>query len=321
MSFKAIIGQSRALDLIIRQLRSGCLKGSYLFLGPRGTGKLLTALTLAKALNCQNQEFDSCDICSSCKRIDSFNYPDVFVIERRGGDSQIRIDCIRSMLDRIVLRPFEGRWKVFIIRDAEGLTAEAASCLLKILEEPLDDSLIILTSSNPGLILPTVLSRCKKIPFGHLPTQDVYSILFKEYHLDKDKSRFLAQFSEGSLGEALKLKDLDILSIKNNIIDTFLLGSYFTMQTRVFDDERKNLKFTLGVLIVYLRDLWMLKIGNAERLINTDRKSLLESMKDKYSFEELYTAFGDLSRLAYFTDRNINPKLIFNFLRLRLCKR
>lgn len=110
-------------------LEQGRLQGGLLFTGPQGVGKKLMAETLAKAVNCEQLQTDSCDRCVSCLKIDRHVHPDIHLIE--SDESEIKIDDIRQLQREICLRPYEARFKVFILNDAHRLTAEASGALFK----------------------------------------------------------------------------------------------------------------------------------------------------------------------------------------------
>ena len=187
MALRDVIGQEKAVYILLRTIQRGRIPSSYLFAGESGIGKKFTALNLAKALNCQSREQraestpsltlpprgggqrwggDCCDECSSCKKIDSGIHPDFLLISPEGG--QIRIEEIRAIDDMLSFKPFEGRLKVVIVDDADTMNPYAANAFLKTLEEPPTDSLIILISSNPDRLPDTIRSRCSRVNFTPL---------------------------------------------------------------------------------------------------------------------------------------------------------
>lgn len=319
MLFDAIIGQDKALNLISAHLKEETLRGAYLFCGPDGVGKTTAAVALAKSINCENSPYGRpCLECASCNKIEKGFHPDVSIIVKGVSDSQIKIESIRDMMRKVSLRPFEGEWKVFIVKDAEYLSEEAANALLKTLEEPPDNTVIILVSSNSGLMLPTVLSRCKRVSFSSLSPEAVKEILCNSYGMDEGSASFLSLFSEGSLGYALRFKDLDVISYKNSVIDSFLFAKYQEKGFDLFGDERLDLEFAIKVLTSCLRDIWLLKIGSRLILINNDRRNDFVSLKDKYAFEELDSLFKELGQLYSYAEKNINKKLLTSYLELRV---
>jgi DNA polymerase-3 subunit delta' len=156
----AIAGQLR------RSLTNGRLAHAYLFSGRRGAGKLELARTLAKALNCLEAEADSCDRCESCRRIDEGAHPDIYEVKPESKSRRISVDQIRQFERAIHLRPTEARVKLGIVIDADCMGEEASNAFLKTLEEPPAQTVIILLSTEPQRLLPTILSRCLRISFG-----------------------------------------------------------------------------------------------------------------------------------------------------------
>ncbi|MBS1113480.1 MAG: polymerase subunit gamma and tau, partial [Nitrospirae bacterium] len=175
MSFRDIIGQDRAVRILLKTIERARIPSSYLFAGESGIGKKLTAINLAKALNCLQPRthvsrlttYDCCDACSSCKKIDANIHPDFTLILPENG--QIRIEEIRAIDSTLSLKAFEGTYKTVIIDDADTLNQSAANAFLKTLEEPPADSLIVLISSNPDRLPDTIRSRCSRINFMPLP--------------------------------------------------------------------------------------------------------------------------------------------------------
>src|SRR5689334_18557335 len=137
MQFESFIGNQKVVERLRKKLREGRFPHGLIFSGPDGVGKHTCAIMVAKALNCLNsQAGDFCDVCSSCRKIDSGTHPDVTTVSVEPDATQIKIAQVRQILATLDLRPLEGRNKIIIIDPAELLNPEAANALLKGLEEP-----------------------------------------------------------------------------------------------------------------------------------------------------------------------------------------
>ena len=321
MSFRQIKGQDKQIEILKLVWGENRLPCAYLFTGPAGIGKSMVAKTFAKLINClDNKSQDSCDSCASCIKIDNGNHPDVHWLS---ATDSIKIEDIRQLQNDISLRPYEARIKTFIINDAENLTPEAANAFLKILEEPPKNSLIILITSKPQLLPATILSRCQKLKFPPLQKDLLKELLNKEYGLDNVLSHYLAYFCEGRLGDALNLKNKDLLLNKNRIIDYFTLpprsrGGFSDSRSNNLDVEfnKNRIKEILGILISWFRDIYFIKIGMPHmQLINIDRKNGLIDSMNLYSLSELDLIFGFIAKSASYLENNINPKLLLSNLR------
>lgn len=320
MNTVKILGHERPINILLNSIKSNHLASSYLFVGLEGIGKGLVAKYIAQVLNCEENNFEACGICASCQKIENSNHPDVHWIN---SDSSgfIKIEQIRRLLDEINLRPFEARYKIFIISDAQNFTEEAANCLLKTLEEPPNNSLIILITSQIKRLFPTIVSRCQRINFSALSPVALEGILMKDYNFPAEESHYLSFSSEGRLGESLRLNNPNILREKNQVINEFLNLSgrgYFTDQ--IFEDKDKQ-KQLLIILMQWFRDIMFLKSGvDAASLINIDRKNDLLKLKERYSFEEVALALKDIAGAYALFEQNLNVKITLSLLREKLCK-
>jgi len=175
MTFDDIIGQEKAIARLKGYIDARAVDSAYLFTGPAGIGKALTARAFAKAVNCLAEGRYGCDECGCCHKIDKGAHADIHIIESADNMSvsgnpqeeaiQIRITQIRKLQEDISYRPYEGRKKVFIINNAHQMNLESANAFLKTLEEPPQDSIIILITDRQALLLPTIISRCRIIKF------------------------------------------------------------------------------------------------------------------------------------------------------------
>ena len=224
MKNNEIIGHKDIISRLDQAVINKHVASAFLFSGPDGIGKKLVALRLAQALNCR--QFNSegpCQQCASCRKIAALNHVEVKVITREEKAKNLKIEQIFQLQADISLRPVEADKKVYIIDDAHTLTRDAANCLLKTLEEPPLDSLLILITANPSVLLSTVLSRCQKIKFKSLPRQEVMRRLQEEGALASDSAHFLADFAGGSLGLAQVFLEKGILEKKAEL-DEFIEG-------------------------------------------------------------------------------------------------
>lgn len=220
MSFKRVQGQERALQILRGILSRGNIPSALLFAGPEGVGKALTAHEFAKTLLCRTRlsPARACGSCPDCVSIDKAIHPDVKNVnalyqaslreEDPAKQKTLRIETIRHLRKDMELVSMLGNWKIAIVEQAHTLEIEAANALLKILEEPLPETLWILTSSQKERIPKTVLSRCCAIPFAPLPGKIVEDILVKN-GIDQPRAAAIAKLCEGSLSPALKLHETE----------------------------------------------------------------------------------------------------------------
>ncbi len=296
------------------------LAHAYLFVGPKGSQKVETALAIAKMLNCQGPDIPEdgfCGQCPACVKITKGNHPDVMVLER-GEDASIKIEPIRALISRIQLRAFEAQYKIFILKDAETLTVEAANALLKTLEEPSKDSLLILTSSVIERILPTIRSRCQTVAFFALSSNALAEIMMRE-GLSKEQAQCLSRFSEGCRGKAYDLWNKEFLKTKNAAIDQFLQGTITDADLKTLASDTQEGKDVLSILMSWCRDIFLLKAGaGEERMVHADRLSDLKRYAAHYTDEHLKEILQTIVRTRKMVDDNFNVKIPLMLLKEQL---
>ena len=211
MAWSRILGHDGPVRRVRESLARGRLPHACLFVGPEGTGKELFARELAKAVLCVRDDGEACDACPACRKVEGGNHPDVTFLRRiertAKGErrTQILIDQVREQIqDPIGYKPFEGRYKVFVVADAERMSEGAQNCLLKTLEEPPPHSLLVLIATRLEPFLDTVVSRCQVVRFRPLPVELVERILAETHGMEAATAHVLARLSEGSPGLALR---------------------------------------------------------------------------------------------------------------------
>jgi len=209
-TFSDLVGQGSIVETLKNQLDTGKLGHAYLFTGPRGTGKTSTARLLAKTLNCTNRKNgEPCNECEQCKEItagNSFNVIEIDAASNRG------IDSIRELREKVMIRPVQGKYKIYILDEAHMLTAEAFNALLKTLEEPPEHAIFVMATTDVHKMLPTVLSRCQQFNFKRISTRQIVShISFvaeqEQVKLERGAAELIARAAAGGMRDALSLLD------------------------------------------------------------------------------------------------------------------
>jgi DNA polymerase III subunit delta' len=284
---------------------------AYLFIGPKETGKTQTALAIAQLVNCEAKDGQPCAQCPSCQKIAHGNHPDIMVIEPSEGS--IKIDQIRSLLSRLQLKAFEAKTKVFILRDVENMTLEAANSLLKTLEEPASNTLMILTTATPEANLDTIRSRCHTVKFFPVSASRLQEAL----DLTPAAANFLAVYTDGCLGQAKNLMEDDFILYKNQTLDA-LLNQSSEEALKKLTADKEEAKEALHILLGVIRDAVLLKCGvAADELMNLDKIQSVQSLA-KHSFENLTAIYQQVIKTKELLDENLNAKMAFSILRQRL---
>jgi DNA polymerase-3 subunit delta' len=262
MAFSEILGQTKALTLLSRALTSGRLAHAYLFAGPDGVGKTTVARDLAAVLFCRQPQADrSCGCCPGCLKFQSDNHPDFVRIRPEGA--AIKIDQIRSLKKALNFSPFESKQRIVLLEDVHTMRREAGNSLLKVLEEPPPDNLLILVGNTTGSILPTIVSRCPVIPFAPLPLSLAAEIIHRHKpEVDMEGSMALAALADGCPGQALNIETEGMLALYYKLIDQMVdnAGSRADRVEKVLAlaaemaESKEGIELLLALLRIFLKN-------------------------------------------------------------------
>ena len=326
MSFKDILGQEKAISFLIKSLKENKILSSYLFIGSEGIGKKLTAIEIAKSINCinLNNNFEACDKCITCRKIDKQSHPDLKIIQPI--KDSVTIGQIREMCREINLKPFESNKSIYIVDQAEDMTIEASNCLLKTIEEPPDYAVIILICKNLNSVLPTIISRCQIINFNLVASLKIKELLLRKIKIEEDKNELISRLAQGSIGRAFKLiTDKEYFTKREELLSYLIKISPGKYDYNFFNSIEKILKDLnqmdelLEIILLWYRDILVFKeIGLKEYLVNCDKLDILRDKSKIYSQKMLIDILDYIEQIREFMDRNINKRLISERLYLKI---
>ncbi|MBW2543910.1 MAG: DNA polymerase III subunit delta' [Deltaproteobacteria bacterium] len=324
MPFSDIYGQGKQLNVLQGAMKSDRVPHAYLFHGIKGVGKKTTAKTLAKALNCGEENADSCDRCHSCLKIDRGIHPDIVFIEPEG--IFIKINKIRELQDQIKFRPFEGRKRVFVITDADRMNDASANALLKTLEEPKPSNILILTTSRVHKLPQTIISRCQKIRFNPVRSETITSFLTDRLSMDEKPALTIASSSGGSIGRALEIKKESFFDFKNDVIKTFSaagqsqrVGIQLFFLADSFGKDRESALQKLDIFRGWHRDMLVYReTRDVNKLIHRDIADATKKLSEKMAGTDILENIKAISDAYDAIDRNANRQLILESMAFRL---
>jgi DNA polymerase-3 subunit delta' len=337
MAFTNIIGQERPLSILKGFIVKGRIPHAILFTGDEGIGKRLTAVNFAKTLNCSPTKeddlfsvseeeskdsgdtvnTDACETCPSCQKIDKGNHPDVFSISPEGDGGQITVAAIRQLQESLSYKSFEGNWKIAIIDNAEKLNTSAANAFLQTLEEPSPQSLFILISSRPEMLLPTIRSRCQRLNFSPLPIDTMSRMLEEEFEIDgHDRASLLSTLSGGKLGYALSE---NLLEQREWSFDIFreMIGS---LEEDVWEN-REAMEEWFDWAQMWLRDISVYKAtGRSDIMINKDKIHEIAAIAGGSNLKDILKLARELYNIKRRLSFNLNKQLTLNYTSLLMRK-
>jgi DNA polymerase III subunit delta' len=316
MGFSEILGHQRQTETLRLALAKGRLHHAYLFAGPEGVGKRTLAVALAKAIHCAERVDDFCGQCANCARIEDGNHPDVRTIEPLAGKKEISIQQIREIEKQLNFRSFSGRKKIAVLDPATLMNLSAQNALLKTLEEPPQDSLLVLVATNTGGLLPTLRSRCLRLSFGSLQYAQLANYLASKKGLKREEADFLAAMAMGSLGTALKIDGKEMQEKRRvwiELLTSLKAGDYRAATVTaegLAKDRDESLKF-LEWAGSWYRDLMVHAVtrGSAE-LVNRDVLAWMEHESADDRLEHSLSLIAQTIEAAAGIQRNLNRRMV-----------
>lgn len=320
-----LAGQDLLREQLERSIRTGRVAHATLISGPAGAGKTNLALEIAQALNCV-ADLAPCGSCRQCVRILAAKHADVRIIGESGH--AVGIDEIRELQQDATLVPFEGRARVFVIIEAERMSGEAANSLLKTLEEPPASVYLILLTSNPAALLPTVRSRCRLLEIRPVSAKLIQTYLEETSGVDPELAGLISRLSEGRLGWALEaVSKPKLLEDRREQLDSILSLLSMDYSSRLvrsgeladrYARNNKGLIEWITLLRQWWRDVLLRKSGRSGQEVNIDRGDQVQLFAETCSIIEVGTAVRDIGATIQRLGQNANVRLALDVLLLQL---
>lgn len=321
-----ILGHNWAVNLLKGHVASDTVRHAYLITGPQGVGRRTLALRLAQALNCTQPiaPGEPCGTCLTCQQIDRMQYPDLEVIqaEQRGGT--LKIEQVRDLQRRISLAPYQGRYRVALLLFFEEANLNAANALLKTLEEPPGQVVIILTAESADLLLPTIVSRCEIIRLRPLPVDILGQGLQERWGVPVEQARLLASISAGRPGVAWQLyQNPTQIELRKQWMNDHqsLLESPLRERFRYAENVSKDKEATRNLLLTWLliwRDVLLKASGTHTPILNLDHQQEIEQLSQNTGVAQSHAILTRIEQTLVLLEKNINTRLALEVLMLDL---
>lgn len=321
-----MIGHDWAVRLLQQHVREENHRQAYLITGPESIGKTSIALRFAQALNCPkiNKNGDPCFNCRTCTLIDQMNHPDLTVIEAESPGAQLRVDQIRGLQHGLSLAPYEAKYRVGLLLRFEEANQQAANALLKTLEEPPRQVILILTASSPDVLLPTIVSRCEHIRLRPVATETVKHGLQTKFNLSSADVDVLAHLSSGRPGYSVQLHldpgkfehrktSLDQL-IKLLVADRVERFEYAERLAKDGKASSETLKIWLG----FWHDVLLKISDSSSQITNLDYSEQIEKISESLGYKQSLSVVQGMERVFNHLAHNVNPRLALEVFMLDL---
>lgn len=205
--FEAIVGHEQIISHMKNSILQDKVSHAYVLVGEAGAGKKTLANIYAMALQCEKGGSVPCKTCDSCKKANSKNHPDIIYVEHEKSGS-ISVEEIRSQaVDDVAIRPYSGRYKIYVIGDADKMTPQAQNALLKTIEEPPAYAVFLLLTVNADALLPTIQSRCVRLDVRPVSDAQVKRYLVENMHVPDYEADLGTAFAQGNIGRAKQAAD------------------------------------------------------------------------------------------------------------------
>lgn len=325
MGFKEIVGHEDIIAHFKSSIETGNVGHAYIISGDAGSGKKALAYAFADTLECEAGGTEPCGNCQSCLQISTGNYPDIITVTHE-KPNLISVDEVREQLVNTVdVKPYKGKYKIYVIPDAELLNVQAQNAILKTIEEPPAYAVILLLTTNLDKLLETVQSRCLKLQTKPIRERDALAYLMNVMGLTKEKAYFCLDFAQGNLGKAIKLAGneeyAEIVDSVVNVLTHIGDMDVETLGKAVKDIEQFKMSMNdyMDLMMMWYRDAMMIKItGNVDKILFKNEFSTLKKQAGKLTFKSIEDKIDAIAKAEQRLLANANFEVTIELLLLTL---
>ncbi len=323
-----IVGHDHAIHILRRAISSQRVRHAYLFTGPDHIGKALLARRFAQTLLCTGgpdprlSPQSPCGTCLSCRKVLHNNHPDVHYVARPPDKQFILIEQVRALQSDSARKTLEGRRNIFLIEGMHEMNVQAANCLLKTLEEPEPDVVLLLTVPDPALLLPTILSRVQQISMHLLTTSQIRQSLQDRWQVAEEDAALISALAAGRMGWAISaVEDDDLLTERQAHLEMLVrIPSLSRVQrfdiAQKLSTEGDKIKDMLELWLLWWRDLLFATNNCQDLVVNVDMRSLLQKHAARINSSESLRMIRTILRTLESLDQNVNARLALEVLML-----
>lgn len=326
-TFDDIIGQEHIKEHLKSSIASGKISQAYLITGEIMQGKEFIAKVFANALLCEDrgEEGNPCGKCHPCLQVASNSHPDIKIVTHEKPNS-VSVDDIRNQIvSDVVVRPFQSKYKIYIMNEAEKMTPQAQNALLKTLEEPPEYVVILLLSTSKTSLLPTVLSRCVQLDMRPVEDKTVRKYLMKDLQIPDYKADICVAFARGNIGKARNLASSEEFdNIKNEAIR--ILKYIKTMDTadmiktlKKLEEYKVNIDDFMDIMMIWYRDILLYKATmDAGALVFKDEGAEVRRIATESSYEGIEEVLNAVEKTKTRLKANVNFELAMELMLLAI---
>lgn len=323
--FKDIVGHEKIVEHLQNAIKLDKVSHAYIFNGPDSSGKKMLAETFALALMCENKDTEGCMECHSCKQVLGHNHPDVIYVTHEKPNT-ISVDDIRLQLNNdIAIKPYNSKYKVYIVDEAEKMNIQSQNALLKTIEEPPAYAIIILLTTNADLFLPTILSRCIKLDLKVVRKDVIVDYLMKNYRIPDYQAEVCAAFSQGNVGKAIQLArspefnelKASVLQLVKRVgeIDLYEMGQ----AVKKITEYKLEIGDYFDLMMTWYRDILYFKAtGDVNGLIFKEEVYEIKRQVEKHSYAGIENIVNALEKAKIRIRANVNFDLVIELLLLAI---
>ncbi len=319
--FQDIYGQEQIKEHLQNALSTGKVSHAYILNGEKSSGKEFIAKVFAMALQCEEDGKEPCQKCHSCRQALSGNHPDIIRVIHEKPNT-ISVDDIRTQVNGdVAIKPYSGKYKVYILSEAEKMTAQAQNALLKTLEEPPEYAVIMLLTSNVNALLPTIVSRCVTLDMKPVPDEVVRRFLCGQMHVPDYKAEVCVAFARGNIGKAKALASsedfekvkAEALSLLKYIQEMDL--NEIIAAVKKITEYKLEVSDYLDICVIWYRDALLFKAtSDVNHLIFREELQALRRTAQRSSYEGIENIIKALDTAKRRLDANVNFELVMQML-------